>query len=58
MKLREILSVHKENKNNNFIHNFIHNCIQLYKTDTEEKKLWNKVVIFVFFVHKNILVAS
>ncbi len=50
--------MHKENKNNNFIHNFIHNCIQLYKTDTEEKKLWNKVVIFVFFVHKNILVAS
>ncbi len=22
------------------------------KTDTEEKKWWNKVVIFVFFVHK------
>ncbi len=27
-------------------------------TDTEEKKLLNKVVIFVFFAHKIILVAS
>ncbi len=23
------------------------------KTDKEEKKLWNEVIVFVFFVHKN-----
>ncbi len=28
------------------------------KTDTEEKKLLNKVFTFVFFMHKSILVAS
>ncbi len=39
-----------------------HQAYVLYKhvskTDTEEKKLLNKVIIFVFFVYKNILVAS
>ncbi len=28
------------------------------KTDTEEKKLFSKNFIFVFFAHKTILVAS
>ncbi len=28
------------------------------KTDIEEKKLLNKVIIFVFFIYKNILIAS
>ncbi len=34
------------------------NSEHVSKTDTEEKKLLNKVIIFVLFVYKNILVAS
>ncbi len=34
-------------------------CVCALKTDMEEKKLLNKVVIFVFFLRtKNIIVAS
>ncbi len=30
----------------------MYSCERMLKTDTEEKKLLNKAIIFVFFVHK------
>ncbi len=51
----KIIFVRKENKNNTTrIHGTLVNVL---KTDRKENKLFNKV-IFVFFAHKNILVAS
>ncbi len=34
------------------MHVLWYTCEQALKTDTEEKKLLNKVIIFVFFAHK------
>ncbi len=35
-----------------------YSCERASNTDMEEKKLLNEVIIIVFYLHKNILVAS
>ncbi len=59
-EVSRILSVCKENKNNNFIQQFFSTCMHRGTLDNGRgrwrgrEELLNKVAIFVFFAHKTV----